>query len=88
MNIPVNDLYGLIVVICIFGAIFAAVVVILWQGFKTYQIRVQTMASIAHEEAYRKLAEQVASSQEGIARDLADLRKRVASIEQVLKEVE
>ena len=88
MNIPVNDLYGLIVVICIFGAIFAAVVVILWQGFKTYQIRVQTMASIAHEEAYRKLAEQLAASQEGIARDLADLRRRVASIEQVLKEVE
>lgn len=88
MNIPVHDIYGLVVTVCIFGAIFAAVVVILWQGFKTYQIKVQTMASIAHEEAYRKLAEQLAASQEGIARDLADLRRRVASIEQVLKEVE
>lgn len=59
-------------------------VVVIWQLFATRRAH----AVLARDEAYRKLAEQVAESQQQTAKDLAELKERVASIEQVLKEVE
>ena len=73
-----------------FLAIMAAVIVIAWQAFVTWRSRM----SIAREEAYRNLAEQVTQAQgktadclEKATADLADLRQRMAEVERILKEV-
>jgi hypothetical protein len=68
----------------------AAVIVLVWQGFATWRARM----SIAREEAYRKLAEQATQAQSRAAdrldqtvTELAELRRRVAELERMLKEV-
>jgi type VI protein secretion system component VasK len=65
-------------------------IIVVWQAFATWRSRM----SIAREEAYRKLAEEVAESQtktaesmETATADLADLRRRMAEVERMLKEV-
>lgn len=63
-------------------------VVLVWQGFKTWQIRTTSRAEIARDEAYRKLAEEAISLQKKIAEDLSDLRIRIASIEKMFREVD
>lgn len=63
-------------------------VVLVWQGFKTWQMRTTSRAEIARDEAYRKLAEEAISVQTKISEDLSDLRVRVASIEKMLREVD
>ena len=60
------------------------ITVVIWQLFATRRAH----AVIARDEAYRKLAEQLAESQQKTAEDLADIKERVANIERVLKEVE
>lgn len=67
------------------------VVAVLWQVFSTWRARM----SVAREEGYRKLAEEVTDAQaktatglEATARELTDLRERVAELERMLKEVE
>ncbi|WP_104371490.1 hypothetical protein [Desulfocucumis palustris] len=76
------------------GMVFALVllvplaVVLVWQGLRTWQIRMTSRAEIARDEAYRKLAEEAISAQTKISEDLSDLRFRVASIEKMLREVE
>ena len=80
------------------GLIFAWVLILLlgvvllvvWQGFVTWRAR----ASLARDDAYRKLAEQFAAEQrraaedqQKISEDLGDLRARVAAIEKLLREV-
>ena len=74
-----------------FLAIMAAVIVIAWQAFVTWRSRM----SIAREEAYRKLAEQVTLSRsktsEGLEKataELSDLRQRMSEVERILKEVD
>ena len=63
---------------------------VVWQGFVTWRTR----ASLARDDAYRKLAEQFAAEQrkaaeeqQKISEDLGDLRARVAAIEKLLREV-
>lgn len=62
----------------------AIIIVVIWQIFATRRAH----AVIARDEAYRKLAEQVAKTQQRTAEDLADMRERLERIERVLKEVE
>ncbi|TYO94832.1 hypothetical protein [Desulfallas thermosapovorans] len=82
------------VILPIGGMIFILVllvplaVVLAWQGFRTYQIKITSKAEIARDEAYRKLAEEAVAVQRKISDDLADLRARVASIEKMLREIE
>lgn len=82
------------VILPIGGMIFILVllvplaVVLAWQGFRTYQIKITSKAEIARDEAYRKLAEEAVAVQRKISEDLADLRARVASIEKMLREIE
>jgi hypothetical protein len=59
-------------------------VVVIWQLFATRRAH----AVLARDEAYKKLAEQAAETQQRTLEDLADLKQRVANIERVLKEVE
>jgi type VI protein secretion system component VasK len=74
-----------------FLGIMAAVIVIAWQAFVTWRSRM----SIAREEAYRHLAEQVTQAQSKTAEclekattHLSDLRRRMAEVERILKEVD
>jgi len=66
-------------------------VAIVWQVFATWRARM----SVAREGAYRALAEEAASAQTRTAEaletatgDLADIRRRTAEMERLLKEVE
>ena len=67
----------------------------IWQVFRTYQTRLLVSANAAQEAAYRTLAEQGARAQEHTGEqlallqdNLAELNRRVAAIERVLKDVE
>jgi type VI protein secretion system component VasK len=69
---------------------FAAVIVVVWQLAASWRARM----SVAREEAYRKLAEEVVAAQrqtsqalEQTAAELVELRARTAEVERVLKEV-
>jgi C4-dicarboxylate-specific signal transduction histidine kinase len=69
---------------------FAAVIVVVWQVAASWRARM----SVAREEAYRKLAEEVVAAQrqtsqalEQTAAELVELRARTAEVERVLKEV-
>ena len=67
---------------------------IIWQVFRTAQSKIVVAETVARDEEYRKLAEQtaaahdkLASHQQRIADDMADLRERITSIERLLSEV-
>lgn len=66
---------------------FLVVGLAVWQGFRTYQMKLQHRADVARDEAYQKLAAEAVVAQAGIARDLSDLRQRVAAIEKMMREV-
>lgn len=88
--------WGSVIFVTTVVAIVAAVVIVLiWQLSKSAQARHAAAATAAQGEAYRKLAEQSASTQESLSTELttlnttmADLRERVASIEKMMREVE
>jgi len=74
---------------------FGLVAMLIWQIFRTRQATIESRATIAHEEAYRKLAEEATSLQNRTAAELghltegmADVRVRVTNIERLLREVE
>lgn len=80
-------------IIAVAGIALVAVViaVVVWQIAGTWRARMLA----GREEAYRKLAEEAAESQQAVQRqltstanDLADVRERIAEIERVLKQVE
>jgi hypothetical protein len=67
-----------------FAAIMAAVTVVVWQGFVTWQSRM----SVASEEAYRKLAEEATKAQsrtadrlEKAVMELTELPQRTVELE-------
>lgn len=77
-------------VLGLFTLITVLIVVVVWQWFATRRAR----ASVAREEAYRKLAEQsiaaqqsTAEEQQKISENLGELRARVSAIEKLLREV-
>lgn len=93
-----NDVWSgwgsVIFVIAIVVVVAFVISIVLWQVFRTNQVKAAAQASIAQEEAYKKLAEQVANAQTRTADELAqirehvtDLRTRVATIERLLAEV-
>ena len=86
MNI---EAWGMIFALVMFALITVLIAVVVWQGFATWRAR----ASVAREEAYRKLAEQssaaqrrTAEEQQKISEDLGDLRAQVAAIEKLLRD--
>lgn len=94
-----NDVWagwGSVIFVMGMTAIIALVIyLVIWQVFKTRQNRYATDAVIARDVAYRKLAEEMAVTQEQAAedlatlrRDMADIRQRVTSMERMLREVE
>ncbi|SFR05199.1 hypothetical protein [Desulfoscipio geothermicus] len=60
-------------------------VVVITQALKTARAKTKSMAEIARDEAYRKLAEEAVSVQQKIAEDLSDVRVRIASMEKMLQ---
>ena len=85
-----TEAWGMIFALVLFALITILIVVVVWQGFATWRAR----ASVAREEAYRKLAEKstvaqqrTAEEQQKISEDLGDLRARVATTEKLLRDV-
>ncbi|AEG59645.1 hypothetical protein [Desulforamulus ruminis] len=81
-------IFGIGGMIFVLVIIVPLTVVLVWQGFKTWQMRTMSRVEIARDEAYRKLAEEAISVQQKMAGDLSDLRIRVTSIEKMLREVD
>ena len=81
-------IFGISGMIFVLVIIVPLTVVLLWQGFKTWQMRTMSRVEIARDEAYRKLAEEAISVQQKMAEDLSDLRIRITSIEKMLREVD
>lgn len=79
---------GEVFALAIITMIFILIVILVWQGFKTWQARTLNLAEIAREEAYRKLAEEAVLVQQKMAADLADVRTRITTMEKILKDVE
>lgn len=75
---------GMLFVLGLLTLITVIIVVAIWQ-FATTQ---RAKASIAREEAYRKLAEESAKTQTEIAEALKEMRPKLATIEKLMREVE
>ena len=84
---PWNDVV-LVLGLLVIG--LGVIVLIVWQVFATWRVRM----SVAREEAYRKLAEDVQAAQgrtaeavAGVLKELTEIRQRTAEMERMLKEV-
>jgi len=77
---------GFVLVILLLITIVA--VVVISQLLKTTRAKTVSMAEIARDEAYRKLAEEAVALQRKIAGDLSDLRTRITSMEKMLREID
>lgn len=98
-NEPASDVWAgwgsVMLVVGGMALTFGIAAIVIWQVFKTRQATIESRATIAREEAYRKLAEESTSIQNRTAAELshltegiADLRVRVTNIERLLREVE
>jgi hypothetical protein len=87
--------WGSVIVISIVLVLVGAVVLVgAWQGMKSAQADQIARETVARDEAYRKLAEDLATSQRAsadaqgrIAQSLADVGTKVNAIEKLLREV-
>ena len=86
--------WGIVFVLVLAVAVAALIALVVWQSFKVWQTRITTGVAAAHDESYRKLAEDataaqraIAEDQRTIAGDLAEVRSRVTAIETLLREV-
>jgi len=79
---------GMLFVLVILTLVTIIAVVVIKQALKTARAKTISMAQIAREEAYRKLAEEAISLQKKISEDLSDMRTRIVSIEKMLREVD
>ncbi|MEW6182384.1 MAG: hypothetical protein AB1500_04300 [Bacillota bacterium] len=79
---------GMGFVLAILTMLTVLAVVVIWQALKTSRAKTRSMAEIARDEAYRKLAEEAVSVQRKMAEDLSDLRARIISMEKMLREVD
>lgn len=85
-------------VILVAGISLTTLVIIgllLWQLLKTWQASMESRATIAREEAYRKLAKESTESQERLADgqqraagELTEINARLTAIEKLLRDVE
>ena len=76
--------FGMAFVLGILVLVTVIIVVSIWQ-FATTQ---RAKASVAREEAYRKLSEESLKTQTEIAEALKEMRPQLAAIEKLLREVE
>jgi hypothetical protein len=86
-----GDITGAVAGSALFLAIGAVAVVLIWQIFATWRAKVL----LAREDAYRKLAERSITAEMETREDLlkmsenlADLQKRMISIERVMREID
>lgn len=86
-----DDAWGILIGGVLFIVIGAVAIVLIWQVFATWRAKVQ----LAREDAYRKLAERSITSEMEtredllrISESLADLQKRMTSIERVMREID
>ncbi|TDD28696.1 hypothetical protein E1287_32285 [Actinomadura sp. KC06] len=86
-----DDAWGVLIGGVLFIVIGAVAIVLIWQVFATWRAKVQ----LAREDAYRKLAERSVTAEMEtredllrISENLADLQKRMTSIEKVMREIE
>jgi len=85
MNYLVDEVSGIAFVLVILTLFTIVAVVVITQALKTARAKTKSMAEIARDEAYRKLAEEAVSVQQKIAEDLSDVRVRIASMEKMLQ---
>jgi uncharacterized protein YlxW (UPF0749 family) len=92
-----NDWYGMLGMgtgmIIILIAILLIVLIV--QLFKTHQLKTKTALEISRDEAYRKLSEEMHQTQKAAAKlvkemkaDLDKVKSQVASMHEMMKEVE
>lgn len=86
---------GMGFVLVILTLITIIAVVVITQALKTQRAKNASMAEIARDEAYRKLAEEALSVQRKIseeqqimASDLSLMKERILSMEKMLREIE
>jgi len=76
--------FGMFFVLGTLALMTVIIVVSIWQFASTQRAK----ASIAREEAYRRLAEDAVKTQTEIAEALKEMRPQLAAIEKLLREVE
>ncbi|WUH99844.1 hypothetical protein OHR68_41215 [Spirillospora sp. NBC_00431] len=86
-----DDAVGILIGGVLFIVVGAVAIVLIWQVFATWRAKVQ----LAREDAYRKLAERSITTEMEtredllrISENLADLQKRMMSIERVMREID
>lgn len=85
-----SEALGMAFVLGLLTLIAIVIVVVVWQVFATWRAK----ASVAREEAYQQLAErataaaqQAVENQQQMSAGMDEVRARVASIEQILRDV-
>lgn len=86
--------WGIVFILGIVAAVAAIAIVIIWQGISVERTKITAETELARDDAYRTLArdataaqQAIADEQHKIARDLADLRERMVSVEKMMREV-
>ncbi|MGH3239023.1 MAG: hypothetical protein ACRDNL_01500 [Spirillospora sp.] len=86
-----DDVAGILIGGVLFIVVGSVAIVLIWQVFATWRAKVQ----LAREDAYRKLAERSITTEMEtredllrISENLADLQKRMMSIERVMREID
>jgi Na+-transporting methylmalonyl-CoA/oxaloacetate decarboxylase gamma subunit len=86
---------GMGFVLVILTLITIIAVVVISQALKTARAKTVSMAEIARDEAYRKLAEEAVSVQRKMAEDqqkivnvLAEMKERINAMERMLREID
>ncbi|MFL5758625.1 MAG: hypothetical protein ACJ789_02740 [Thermomicrobiales bacterium] len=88
--------WGSVLFVSLIAILIGAVVIIgAWQSIKSANVKSIARETVARDEAYRKLAEETASSNQRLARDqqqmaetLFAVQTKVDAIERMLREVE
>jgi nitrogen fixation protein FixH len=85
-----SEALGVVFVLGLLTLIAAVGVVLMWQIFATWRAK----ASVAREEAYQQLAErattaaqQAVENQKQMSANMEEVRARVTSIEQILRDI-
>ncbi len=69
------------------GCVLAAIIVITQEALKTYRHKMELKSGSTQTEEYKELAEEAIATQQKIAGELAELRKSVAAMEKMMREV-
>ncbi len=88
--------WGSVIFVSIIAILIGTVVIVgAWQGIRSANVKAIARETVARDEAYRKLAEETATTNQRLARDqqqiaqtLVEVQTKVAAIEKMLREVE